>query len=466
LPESTPKHRWIAQAGPSLAGLVLLVACIGPLRSQWAAGSWPGERAADAKPLFLGARAVRLGADPLDAGVLETLAKQSGMREGGGAGAVRSADPRRGSDKGGAWRSMYPVTASLLLQVLRPERWATFVVEFRALGWALLLAGAGAAGAAGAGRRRWILPGMGLGWMAILSAAPPVSEALGVAQANVHIAGLTGLALGLMALGQSVAVGLVVAAGAGIKLLPLGLVAPVAAGRRWSAVVAATAGLGVLVALASTHAAVDVQLADMVESVRYQAAVAPKWVLRDAPRPAFVLYHLRQGALGAVTGVLSLLLLWPQADTGEPPWRQRIWTALRRPAPAADVTTAAAVVAAWMAVLGAGSQRIYAVLQVPVWAWLLGSVLAPGLRWPGRGGAAVLAALVVVPAQLDATGISGWDGRAVVLLGAWLAWTAVALRCLLHGWSDWGWLRRGAALASLGWLAGTGLWWAGPSSGG
>lgn len=464
--ESAPKHHWIAQAGPSLLGFVLMVACIGPLRSQWTEGSWPGERAADAKPLFLGARAVRLGADPLDARVLETLAKQSGMREGGGAGAVRSADPRRGSDKGGAWRSMYPVTASVLLQVLRPESWSRFVVEFRALGWALLVAGAGAAGAAGAGRRRWILPGVGLGWIAILSVAPPVSEALGVAQANVHIAGLTGIALGLLALGWSVAVGFVVAVGAGIKLLPVGLLAPVVAGRRWSALVAAMAGLGALVLLSSTHAGVGTQLDDMVESVRYQAAVAPKWVLRDAPRPAFVLYHLRQGALGGVTGVLSLLLLWPHPEKGEKRWLRRFWAALRCPARAADVTTAAAVVAAWMAVLGAGSQRIYAVLQVPVWAWLMGSVLAPGLRWRARVGAALLAALVVLPAQLDAAGIHGWDGRAVVLLGAWIAWVAVALRSLLHGWSGWGWLQRVVALASLGWLAGTGLWWAGTSSGG
>ena len=199
---ATERGRWWRWV-PTLVGLVLLGLLSGGLRTQRAQGEWSAARAADAKPLFLAARAVELGADPLDPSVLQTLAQQAGMREGGGAGAVRAADPRRGADKGAAYASMYPVSAGLVFSLLQPEGWADFVARFRGLGFWLLVLGAGAAGAAAAARRHTALLGAALGVGTILTLAPPLSEGLGVGQANVHIAGLTGLALGMMAIGWS-----------------------------------------------------------------------------------------------------------------------------------------------------------------------------------------------------------------------------------------------------------------------
>ena len=449
---------------PSVVGVLVIAACVGPLRAQWTAGSWPAARAADAKPLFLAARAVSLGADPLDPAVLQSIAGQAGMREGGGAGQVRGSDPRRGADKGGAFASMYPVTAAVLLQPLRPVGWADFVDRFRGLGFGLLVVGAGAAGAAGAGRRRTAVLGAALGVGTVLAIAPPVSEALGVAQANVHIAGLTGLALGLLGAGRTGLVGLAAVAGGGVKLLPLALLAPAAAGRRWRALGWAALSGAALLAAATRSATLAQMLSDVVESVRYQGAIAPKWVLRDAPRPAFVLFHLRQLPLAVVSAVLALSILLPGHLRLRSPagWRGL----LAHPAAGADLAAAAAVTAAWMAVIGAGSQRIYAVLQVPVWAWVVGGVAAAGLRWPARVLAVVLAALVLLPPWLDGRGIAGWDGRAVVLLGAWIAWVAAAGRLVVRGWPSWSVGRRLTVLGAVGWIGGLGLWWSQLAPGG
>ena len=460
-PARAPGWRWLSDAGPSVAAVVVMAACVGPLADQWRQGAWPPARAADAKPLYLSARAVALGADPVDPDVLQTLAGQAGMREGGGAGAVRRADPLRAGDKGGAFASMYPASAAVLLQVLRPEAWPDFVVRFRQLGLGLLVAGAAAAGAAGAGSRRTALLGAALGLGTVLAVAPPVSEALGVAQANVHVAGLTGLALGALAAGWAGLFGLLVVLGGGLKLLPLALLGPSVAGRWWrSGGVALVVGAGLLVAVASTVPLVDA-VADVVESLRYQAAVAPKWVLRDAPRPAFLLFHLRQGPLGFVTAGLVLALVAPERARlggGLRTWA-RGW--LQHPTRRRELVAAAALTAAWMGVLGAGSQRIYAVLQVPGWAWVLGAAVAPVRSGAVRVAAVALALLVVGPAQLDTRGLAGWDGRAVVLLGAWLAWTAVAGRAVLLGWPGWGWMRRGGAVGLIGWLGGVAVWWSG-----
>ena len=446
---------------PTAVGLILLSVLASGLRDQRTQGQWSASRAADAKPLFLAARAVKLGADPLDPGVLQTLATQGGMREGGGAGAVRAADPKRGADKGGAYASMYPVSAGLVFSVLQPEGWTEFVARFRSLGFWLLVVGAGAAGAAGAARRHTAVLGAALGVGTILWIAPPLSEGLGVGQANVHIAGLTGLALGAMAVGWSAGFALLVVTGFGVKLLPIALVAPAAAGRWWRGVLWLGALIAVLSVWVAQVAPLSLVLSDVAESVRYQAAVAPKWVLREPPREAFVLFHLRQGPLGLATGMLALAVVLPSLKG------QRWWTPewlrewVSRRAAASDMVVAAALTAAWMAVLGAGSQRIYAVLQVPVWAWLAGAVVAPRLRWPGRILACLLALLVVVPGRLTAELLPGWDGRAIVLLSAWLAWGGVGARAVMYGWADWSWTRRLAMVAVLGWLAGLGAWWSG-----
>ena len=121
----------------------------------------------------------------------------------------------------------------------------------------------------------------------------------------------------------------------------------------------------------------------------------------------------------------------------------------------------AALTAAWMTVIGSGSQRIYAVLQVPIWAWLVGAAVAPGLPGAGRVVAVLLALLVFVPGQLSAEDLPTWDGRAIVLLGAWLAWSGVALRTVVHGWRTWSVWRRVWVPGLLVWLAGLVGWWSG-----
>jgi hypothetical protein len=456
-----PSHgRW-RRLLPTVVGVVGLLACVGPLQQQWRAGQWPAGRAADAKPLFLAARAVDLGADPFDPGVLQTLAKQAGMREGGGAGAVRGADPRRRADKGAAYASMYPVSAGMVVSGLQATTWSGFVERFRWWGFGLLVLGAGAAGAAGSGRREYSVLGASGGMLAVLCLAPPLAEGLGVGQANVHIAGLTGLALGALAAGWSGLFAGSVVLGLAIKLMPVGLVAPAVAARSWRAVVLVCVGILALAVAVAQVAPLSVVLADVVESVRYQGAVAPKWVLRDPPRAAFVLYHLRQFPLGLATAALGLAVVLPPRVQVRWPGREWLTGLVAAPAERSDLVAAAALTASWMAVLGAGSQRIYAVLAVPGWAWLLGSTLAPGLGWGRRALALALAPAVAIPLWLDGGVLPDWDGRAVVLLSAWVAWTAVALRVAVHGWAAWGWVRRGTVMGVLVWLAGLGLWWAG-----
>lgn len=446
-PSSAPERRADRLAwGSALVGVMWMAGLAPMLSTQLSEGQWPAARAADAKPLFVAARAVELGADPLDAEVLATVARQSGMREGGGAGAVRHADPRRGADKGAAYASMYPASAAVLLQVFPTERWDAFLSAWRTVGAWLLLAGAAAAGAVGAGRRTAVL-GAGLGLSTVLLCTPSVSEALGVAQANVHIAGITGLAIAAAGLSLGSLVGVLAVLGAGLKLLPGALLVPLGVARQWRGLAAAAVTGLVLTALVAASVPLNDALVDVLESVRYQSAVAPKWVLRGAPRPAFVLYHLRQVPLLVASAAVIGALAWGKRGT------KSVATA------GPPLAAAVAVAAASLGVLGGGSQRIYAVLLVPVWAWVVGRAVSTTGPWLARGVALGAALLVVAPRWLDSGVLVGWDGRATVLAGAWVAWAAAVVSALALAWPGWTLRRRGGVLAALCWLVGLGAWW-------
>lgn len=402
--------------------------------------------AADAKPIFLTARAVAAGGDPTDPAVVEALARDHQLYRGG----HRIQGPLP-TGKGSPYASLYPPMLPAVVARLGPERWWDFVGWWRRTGLVLLLVGGAAAGAAGARSLLGRLSGA-LGGLAVaLWFTPGLDAALQLGQANLHLAGLSGAALLGLSLGGGLLTGLVLAAGATLKLAPLALGPVLLLARRWWGLLGLGLGVGGALAIASENTDIVAIFADVRASLAYAGRLNPEWLghhLRPPPQWVWKLWAVRGVHLGLATVALAGLAL-----------------GRRRPAKTAGVrsTGAGALVFAWLALVAAPGQLIYGPLLLPALAWLAGGALDL------RGGlvgilAAVLAlgcsGLLVagrVPVRL-----AGLDPAAPLTVVAGIVWACAAAALLAQLRPDLPrpWRTRlpllaaAAAGLTLAWLAG------------
>jgi hypothetical protein len=334
-------------------------------------------RASDALPLYLSAGAVADGHDPTERASLEEAYDSRGMVVGAA-----------------TFSTLYPPTAGSLLRGVASRPWSSFVLGWRMV---LLLAVGGLGVAAGMlARRRGAEPSIAVAWGGATGAGlawhPVVAEGVRLGQVNMLLAALCALAVAalpeaddrdearsarvLRRAGEGTT-GLLLALGALVKLVPGGLLIPLAASRRVRpVVVAACVGiLGIVVAFGHTPPARF--LTAVLDTLRFQSEIRPDWLVGRNPAPDWMVPfgHARHAGLQWITLLAAALV-------------PAVWSG-------SAVTRAAMVlICAWLGADAAGFHVLYIPLAWPVlslvsgrpaaWAlgmaalWLAASREAPG----------------------------------------------------------------------------------------
>jgi len=254
-------------------------------------------------------------------------------------------------------RYPYPPTTAVLFLPTVAVPWSVLAPAWRILG-ALGVAACAVAPAFAAAGRGLAPLGPALLVAAFLLDTRLVGGSLVAGQSGPVIAGLTAISLALLARGRDGWAGTVAGVGAGLKLLPVVLLA--AALRRRSFVLAC---LGVLGALAAGAALLAWNGAPPTRMELVEVMVNPppraSWT-RTEPAWLLALWRVRIYAVGVPS---VLLLLWSL-------WRPR-------GGPAAT----GAVLAAWAGTALAGSHQVHeAVVALPAVGWVLAWPLSAGLR--------------------------------------------------------------------------------------
>jgi hypothetical protein len=346
-------------------------------------------RASDALPLYLAAGAVSDGHDPTDRSALEEAYDSRGMVVGAA-----------------TFSTLYPPTAGSLLRGVAGVRWPAFVLGWRVV---LLASVAGVGVAAGRlARRRGAGGAASVAWGGATATAlawhPVVTEGVRLGQVNMLLAALCALAMAVLPdraepegradgaaapvqpgrdLAVDVAVGALLALGALLKLVPGGLLLPLAAARR-TRPVAVAAGLGLLaVAVAFVHTPPARFVEAVLETLRFQSEIRPDWLVGRNPAPDWMLPlgHARHAGLQWITLLTAVVmpLVWPSSSV---------------------VRAAMALVCAWLGADAAGFHVLYIPLAWPVLALVAGRPVVWGLGvaalwaaapWDPPGTPAVLA---------------------------------------------------------------------------
>ena len=265
------------------------------VRSTWdyAAAADPAS-SSDALPLFLGARAVRLGYDPTSAADLQYLYEYSGMN-------VSKA----------LFSVLYPASFHVMLQPLSDMSWFTFMHYWRQVLLIGLVAGVAFAGTVGVERSRAPFAAALSVWASFVLFPLFASVQLGLGQPNLLIVGLFGFAMAFAARGWLVSAGAVAVIGAGIKLVPAVALWPMFWSRRWRSL-GVVAGLGVLLGAATlVYVPADRVFANLQATFAFQQSVEPHWLYdQRLPDWASLAGFLRRPSLAIMSLVLSAWAVW------------------------------------------------------------------------------------------------------------------------------------------------------------
>jgi hypothetical protein len=331
----------------------------------------PASAGVDLLPLWLGARALLAGLDPNDVAVQERMFREAGL-------AMRV---------GGFW-SYYPPTAPVLFLPVAGVGFKALVPVWRWIAVGLLVL----TGWLGSGRLRagaWVA--------AALLQLRVAGVVLPSAQPGPLVTAWTAATLAALAARRDRLAGLCLGVGAAVKLVPLALLLPLLATRRWSAIAVATATL--LVAMAIVLVMVPDWSARAWATNLLHFVDGPMldpWLRQE---PAWVLALWRARAWGPGLGTLLVCGL----------------AARRRAAP----QSLPALAVAWVGVIMAGSHHYHEAL-----------VLLPAVAWAlGRGGwmSVVTAILLVATRTWDHTSPPSalhW------IVAGWGVWTVLAVDCV------------------------------------
>lgn len=353
-------------------------------------------RASDALPLYLSAVTVIDGGDPTDQADLQA-----------------AFESREVTARAAIFSNLYPASAGVLLRPLGYGSYEQFIAWWRALLLlGAVLAGVGAALGSVRGRGAPIAAGVGL-WLAT-AGFPVTAECIALGQANLLMAGLMAVAMAALARGWTAVAAAFGVLGAGIKLVPGAIFAPLLGGRQWRGL-AVGAGLGGALAVL-TFATVPVErvLEGVRATLQFQSAISPDW-LNDVDAPDWVVFvgDWRHRATQLITGILVLATAWAAAGTDR-----------LRPTMAGGV----ALITAWLGADAAAFHVLYAPLYIPAVVYLATWPLdreAPRWSW-------ALVPLAAAPwLALETPLIEVSDTFALTVAGL-LLWAGTALRLLWH----------------------------------
>ncbi|MGB0640720.1 MAG: glycosyltransferase family 87 protein [Myxococcota bacterium] len=265
------------------------------IRSTWAYGAAADPASSsDALPLFLGARAVRLGYDPTNPSDLQYLYEYSGMN-------VSKA----------LFSVLYPASFHVMLQPLSDMSWFTFMHYWRQVLLVGLVMGVALAGTVGVERTRAPFAAALSVWASFVLFPLFASVQLGLGQPNLLIVGLFGMAMAFAARGWAVGAGAVAVIGAGVKLVPAVALWPLFWTRRWRSL-GVIAGLGGLLAgITLVHVPLDRVLDNLQATFEFQRSVEPHWLYdQRLPDWASIAGFLRRPSLAIMSFALSAWAVW------------------------------------------------------------------------------------------------------------------------------------------------------------
>lgn len=388
-PRALRAAAWVLAAALLVAGIAVAAELLPPSVRYPSTGP-------DLAPLYLGGWAVWLQVDVGDPGVQLQLWERYGS------------GPRPA-----AFHMPYPTTAAFLATPLAYVEYRDLFVPFwRLSAGALVAAGALAGALGGRGRASAAVAAAGAGLLA-LAGLDVCTHSLELAQINPLVVLLTTLGAVLLVRGRDTAAGAVLALGAAIKLLPLVLLLPALALRRWRTVGAAVGTLGLIAALTWAAHPGWWPPGDLARAWHQIAAVEA-----GGGPPVHPLWAAR----GLVSGLPTLVLLGLVA---------------RRPDAPGAAWTAAVLALAPPAVVAAGLAPPHEMLlMAPATVLLVGGLADRGWGW------AAAPALALAAAPL--TGLDGFADEA----GRWSRTHATGLAALVQALA-WGaaaahlWARRG-----------------------
>lgn len=339
----------------------------------------PNSQGRDALPLFMGGLAVSRGQDPTDPRAIMALART--VEDLPADDRRRLAERSDGMGKGSIWASLYPASLSVALAPISTRGWVAFLAVWRWCVYVSVLIGAACAGAAGVAGRLAPL-GAALGLALLTWSELALADNLRMAQPNLVLIGLAGVAALLFSRGHTVSGAAAAVIGALTKLGSAVALLPLLTARRWRAAgVAAAVGLAA-VGLTCLWVPLPNLVADTLASARSAAGVG--WGPPGSDLQTVRMLMLRGQPMGLSTALLPALLGFVVAD---------------QPGARAEILSGSlALVLVWMASIGSLEHEIYAILQVVACAWLLaGALPGPGWRW--RVGFAPIALVPLIWAE-------------------------------------------------------------------
>ncbi len=221
------------------------------------------DHASDALPVYLSAATLAADLDPTSRADLQATYQAKGLQ-------TRAA----------TFSTLYPVTFSAMLLPTAGASWEQWVRGWR---WCLLLA-AFATGALWCGARH-LRPAarplaFGLGASLVLS-FPSTAECVRLGQVNMLLALLMSAALLLIGRSRYTWAAGLAAVGVAIKLVPGALFVPLAAGRRWRALLVGGLVYLVLFGLACTQLPMAAIVEGVQESIQFQDVISPDWASKE-----------------------------------------------------------------------------------------------------------------------------------------------------------------------------------------
>lgn len=353
-------------------------------------------QAADALPLYLSAATVLDGGDPTDQLDLQATYLS-----------------RKVVARAAIFSNLYPASAGVLLQPLAVLEYNQFIGWWRALlMFGAVLAGVGAALGSVRGRAAPLAAAIGL-WLAT-AGFPVTAECISLGQANLLMAGVMAVAMAALARGWTTLAAAAGVLGAGIKLVPAAIFAPMLGGRQWWGLLAGALLGGALALVTVTAVPFDRVVGGVQATLQFQSAISPDW-LNDIDAPEWVVFvgDWRHRATQLITVVLVLGSSWAAAGTSR-----------LRPTMAGGV----ALITAWLGADAAAFHVLYAPLYIPAVVYLATWPLdrdAPRWSW----GLVPLAAAPWIALGSPLTEVA--DSFALTVAGL-VVWAGTAVRLLWH----------------------------------
>lgn len=266
--------------------------------------NWGHNAAADARRIFLAGIAARMGLDPTEPASLKKAYEMPEAQK-----VPMEMPTNHAAGKYSDFATMYPATLAPLMIPFAKHSWVWFLYWWRYLIFGTFVVGLGFVGA-GVGRSRWAPVAIVVAVLAGLHTPHSILDiCLRIGQANLFVAGIMGMAIGLTAHGANRSAVLFGLLGACVKLVPAIALGPILIrfkAREWGWAIGLT--IGILIAV-SYWTPVE-RFVDDLFLIAGQQKMARSHLLVNAGSGLLWLEWFRVLPMGALSMLATALATW------------------------------------------------------------------------------------------------------------------------------------------------------------